>query len=122
MKKLLALVAIAVACFACSPSRTPTVTDVEAGADVAAGVCSLIDGIDDSGIVRTICATVAEVAQIVEFILLLRATDAGLPNASTVCKPLPGSAFCATSAERAKAILFVTQLRAARLSLDGGVR
>jgi hypothetical protein len=105
---------------ACKGVSTPTGGDVEAGAGVASGICTLIDGIDDSGVVRTICATVAEVALIVEFILTLRTTDGGTPDASTSCKPLPGSTLCATAAERAKGILYVTHQRAAHLMLDGG--
>ena len=95
---------------------------VEAGAAVISGVCSLIEGIDDNGTARNICATLEEVASIAQFILTLRAApDAGpLVLPATKCAVLPGSTLCATSAERAKAVLFVAKAREKRLLLDGG--
>ncbi len=114
------LVFAVAACSDCKGVTAPTGPEVEAGAGVASGICSYIDGIDDTGIVRTICATVAEVAQVVEFILTLRTADGGAPTAA--CKPLPSSTLCATSAERAKAILFVSHVRQALLTLDAGAR
>ncbi len=123
MRRLLATASLALALAACSDCKgvsAPTVSDVEAGAGVASGICSYITGVDDTQVVRVICATVVEVAQIVEFILLLRTVDGGPPAAEPVCATLPGTALCVTSAERAKAILFITGMRAARLTIDGG--
>jgi hypothetical protein len=91
---------------------------VEAGVAVAVGVCSLIEGVDESGTVRNICATVEEIATIVQFVLTLRTTpDAGPSGA---CAVLPGSSLCVSSAERAKGILFVARVRERRLMLDAG--
>lgn len=106
----------------CKGVSVPTHNEVETGAAVATGVCSLIEGVEDSGIVRTICASVDEVAAIAQFILTLRTSDAGVMASAAACTPLPGSSICATSAERAKAILFVTKLRSSRLMLDAGAR
>ncbi len=104
----------------CNGASSPS-SYVEAGAGVATGVCSLIDGIDDSGVVRTICATILEVAQIAEFILTLRMADGGPPTFRAECKTLPGTSMCATSSERSAGILFVAHVREMRLMLDGGV-
>lgn len=103
-----------------SPADAGAVT--EAGTVVVTDVCSLIEGIDNDGTIRSVCATVEEVAQIIAFILTLRTVqDAGAPGQ---CTTLPNSTFCATSPERAKAITFVVRERAARLMLrpatDGG--
>ncbi len=108
----------------CKGVSAPTSDGVEAGATAATGVCSLIEGIDDSQVVRTICATAVEVAQIASFILTLRSTDsdAGRAADTAPCKPLPGASLCATSLERAEGILFVTHMRTQRLMLDGGAR
>lgn len=98
----------------------PTVVQVlEAGAPVVTDVCTLLEGIDDSGVLRTICATVEEVAQVVSFILTLRSADAG-PPADAACTPItaPGAYVCATKAEIAKGVLWLTQQRAARLTRD----
>lgn len=100
----------------------PTVVQVvEAGTGVADGVCSLLEGVDDSGVLRTICATVEEVGQVIAFILTLRtSTDAGAPRADATCTPVTtGSSYvCATSAELAKGILWLSQQRAARFTRD----
>lgn len=97
----------------------PTVVQVlEAGAPVVNDVCSLLEGVDDSGVVRTICATVEEIGQVVSFILTLRtASDAG-PPAETACTVLPGTKLCATKQEIAKGVLWLSQQRAARLTRD----
>ncbi len=123
----LPLIAVFALALSCKPAGGP-VTDadsgpvIEAGVKIANDVCSLIEGVDTSGVVRTICATVEEVASIVAFILTLRtATDAGA-RASLVCQTLPGSTLCATSDERAKAVLFVVHARERRLQLDGGAK
>lgn len=115
---------------ACKPSNTPSGGDadasgptvvqvVEAGVGATDGVCSFLEGVDDSGVVRTICATVLEIGQVIEFILTLRsATDAGSPPADAACTPITtGSAYvCATKAEIAKGILFLTQVRERRVT------
>lgn len=97
---------------------------IDAGATIAKDVCSLIDGIDDGGIQRSICASVDEIATVASFILTLRQSDrdAGATRSREECSNLPGSQFCATSREKAKAILFLVQARSARLVLDGGAR
>lgn len=106
----------------CTPAST-AISDagptVEAGIAITGGLCSLIEGIDTNGTVRTICATVEEVLQVVAFILTLRSTntDAGIAKAE-VCKNVGG--ICATDSERAKGILFITQLRTAKLTRDAG--
>lgn len=105
-------------CAGCKPPSGPIVDAdaavVEAGVATVTDVCSLIEGVDDNGAVRTICATVEEVLQVVSFILTLRdARDAG-GTPATVCSYLPGTTFCATSAERAKGILFLVRSRQAR--------
>jgi len=112
------IVALAEACS--RPSTPPNAPDVvEAGTVVATDVCSLIEGVDDSGAVRTICATVSEIAQVIAFVLTLRSSgDAAAPRDIASCANLPGTTFCATSAERAKGILFIVRARTARLTLD----
>jgi hypothetical protein len=116
----------AVSAAACKPVQGPDAGTIEAGVSVATGLCTLLEGIDDSGVLRTICATVEEIAAVAAFILTLRpagGSDAGL--ASAACVPLPGTDLCATSAERAKAVSFLVKLRATRLVLatdSGGVR
>lgn len=105
----------------CRDGQPITQPQVEAGTAVAGGICSLVEGVDDSGVVRSVCATVEEIGQIISFILTLRqTTDAGPPAASAPCTPLPQSTFCATKAETAKGVLFVTQVRSRRLMRDGG--
>lgn len=112
-----------------SGASSPTV-DAEAGAafvDAAGpavnGVCDLIEVIDSSNTVKSICATVEEVIQAVGFILTLRESDpdAGRARADAgECVVLPRSSLCATNAERAKAIVFLVNHRAARYKRDGG--
>lgn len=102
----------------CMKQGAPTAPVIEAGTAVANDVCSLIEGIDDDSAVRSICATVDEVAQIISFVTMLRGADAGAREREIAeCTPLPGTAFCATSRERAKAILFVVRTRMARFTL-----
>lgn len=105
----------------CKSPRSPT-TLVEAGTGVATGVCSLLEGIDDDGAIRNICATVDEIAQVIAFVTTLRTKpDAARPDAAIVvyrCENLPGTTFCATSSERAKAVLFLVRARMARFTLE----
>lgn len=112
-------------CVGCKPASGPTDADasgiVEGGVQIATDVCSLIEGIDDNGAIRSICATVEEVAQIIAFVLTLRPADAG-PHAMAACQNLPGTTFCATSAERAKGILFLVRARSARFLVDAGAK
>ena len=87
--------------------------------------CSLLDGIDSSGTLRTICIDIGEVAMAVQFILTLRATllDGGANpriGQQTECVALGN--ICATSAERSAAIVFISGIRDARLKRDGGVK
>jgi hypothetical protein len=119
MKKL-ALVLFLVAC---KPASGPIV-DAESGVVDAAvstvnDVCSLLEVVDSSGVLRTICATVEEIASIIAFILTLRSADAGAAQCTTT---LPGTSFCATKDEVAKGIAYVLRLRQARLLVDGGAR
>lgn len=118
-----ALVGAILALAACKPASGPIVDAeagtaiLEAGAPIVSGVCSLIEGVDTSGVVATICATVEEVISAVAFVLTLRTTpDAGVVK----CETLPGTTFCATSSERAKAVGFIVRVRYARLMVDGG--
>ncbi len=99
---------------------------IEAGVQIANGVCSLLEGVDDSGVVRTVCATVDEVASVVAFILTLRTADAGvLVCSGGVDGGLKGNvkigAICSSSTERAKAVQFLAKVRASRFVLDGGL-
>lgn len=94
---------------------------VETGTSLA---CSLLEGVDDSGVVRTICADQGEIATIISFVTSLRASNDGgasRPDAGP-CTALPNTTFCTTSRERAKAILFVVSVRSARFVIDGGGR
>lgn len=124
MRRALATTVI-LAALACKPPSGPIV-DADSGSLVEAGVgtvndiCSLIEGITQSGAVYSICATVEEIANIVAFILTLRSGDAGVPSAA--CLNLPGTTFCATSAERAQGILFTVRARQVRATLDAGAR
>lgn len=124
---------LVLAALACKPPSGPTtdadasgVDVTDAASNVATDVCSLIEGIDDNGAVRTICAYVVEIiGVVVPFILTLRQADAGpAMKPGDTCDPLPNApaGFCATSRERAKAILFLVNVRTARLQLDGGAR
>lgn len=114
-------------CGACYASSNPldgtkdSGAIVEAGTAVVTDVCKLIEGVDDNGIFRTVCATLDELIAMGEYILTLRAVnDAGTPK-STTCLSLPTSTMCMTSAERAKGALFVVELRKARfLRNDAG--
>ncbi len=85
--------------------------------------CSLLDGVDSSGTLRTICVDAGEVAAIVQFILTLRSilTDSGTNpriGSQSDCTPLMN--ICATSAERSAGIVYISGLRDARLKRDGG--
>lgn len=132
MKQIHALVLVFAACggsvvalpeTGCKTTPPVNVPDVvEAGTQVSNDICSLIEGIDDNGTIRTICATVQEIADIIAFVTTLRQADAGLTAriVRNACDPLPGTTFCATSAERSKGIAFVLQRRAALLMLDAG--
>lgn len=98
---------------------------VEAGGAVVTSVCDLIQGIDPSGAVRSVCATVEEIVTVlapfvVSLLALPELADAGRKNEA--CEPLPHTTVCATSAQRAKAILHLMRVRQARASLDGGVQ
>lgn len=106
---------------ACPTGASSPSVDAGAIGPVATGLCSLLEGIDDNGAIRTICATVEEIAQVIAFVLTLRtADDAGTTRARAECSTLPGTDFCATSPERAKAILFLVRTRSARFMLDAG--
>ena len=95
---------------------------LEAGIAVVDGACTLLMGVDSTGTLTTICATIEEVAKIVGFVLTLRsASDAGAPLADEKgCIPLPYSRVCATEGELSKAISFIVQQRRAALTRDGG--
>ncbi len=85
--------------------------------------CKLLDGVDSSGTLRTICVDTGEVAAIVQFILTLRSTltDSGTNpriGSQSDCTPLLN--ICATSAERSAGIMYISGLRDARLKRDGG--
>jgi len=120
-----ALTMLPPACTRPAPN-TPDASDggtsgiLDAAANTADGACYLIEGIDTTGIARTVCAVISEVIAIIGFIEMLRtASDAG-PPAQAQCKNLPQTTYCTTSAERAKGILFISTMRAARQKLDAG--
>ncbi len=121
MKRFAAFAALVL--FACKPVGGPIADAdsgpiVEAGVQVVTGVCSLLEGVDSTGTVASICATVEEIAAAVAFILTLRSDrDAGVPAA---CQYLPGTTLCATATERVKAVRFIAAKRAAILTIDGG--
>lgn len=127
---LIGAMSLGAASSGCPGAASPT-NDAEAGAafaDAAApivNVCDLIEGVDPGDkIVRSVCATVEEILQVVGYILTLRASDvdAGKRASSEPCLVLPHTTTCATSSERAKGIKFLVHLRAARYLRDGGAR
>lgn len=96
---------------------------VDAGGRIVGGVCDLVTGLDDSGTVRSVCATAEEIVSMIAFISTLRQSpDAGARAMAERCDPLPRTEYCATSSERAQAIKFIVQIRAARFVRDGGTR
>jgi hypothetical protein len=108
----------------CKGAQSPA-ADVEAGAPIAQGVCTLIENVIASTapnvapIVETICADTPEIATIVETILLLRkATDAATSTAT--CSVVPTTSVCATPLELHAGIVAVLHARQARLLLDAG--
>ena len=109
----LGLIALAL-CLSCKTASAPSPDVVEAGAGVATDLCSLIEGTDS-----TLCATVEEIGQIVQFIITtFRAGDAG--GAPPGCTALPNTGFCATKPEVSKGISLIVKQRAAKLQLDAG--
>lgn len=122
MKKLHGLILVLPFLAACKSASTPSNNGdagpiVEAGVAAVDGLCSLIEGTDNDGTYRSICATAEEIAQVIAFILTLKTRDAGVP---AQCSPLPNTTFCATSVERARAVLFINAKREVRLQRDGG--
>ncbi len=116
-------IALAVSAFllvACKPAGGPIVDAeagvaiLEAGAPIVTGACSLLEGVDSSGTVASICATVEEVAQVVAFILTLRSANVTPP----ACMTLPGSTMCASKAEIAKGIHYLVIKRRAAFILQ----
>jgi len=101
----------------CTPSQVPDAGPiVEAGAGVANGVCSILEGVTDNQTVISVCATVEEVATIAAWILtFVRAdtTDAG------ACTSLTTN-VCATRAEIGRGIQLVLAKRRAILFVDAG--
>jgi len=95
-----------------------TPVDVEAGEQIGSGVCSLLEGIDDSGVLRTICATLPEIAAVASFILTLRTITDGGTSAQLNCTVLSGTSVCASKQEIAKGILHISKMRQMRLSRD----
>jgi hypothetical protein len=102
----------------CRPGTTPQGV-VEAGAPVATGVCSFLEGVLPDGTIATICATVEEILLIVSVVAPLIAAD-GVPEAGT-CTILPGTTVCATRAQVGRGIAAVLQQRRARLMIDAGL-
>lgn len=118
----IATIACCGACYAANGPSNPGIapTTVEAGVAIVKDVCDIIEGTDDNGVFRTLCATAEEVGRIVEFILLLRPAGQSIPDAGCTPKGSQLGDICSTSAERAKAILYITKLRSLRFSRDGG--
>ncbi len=103
-----------------APVDVVQVDPIEAGGVLVNDACSLITAIDSSGALRTICATVEEVIQIVAFVATLRLErDAGAPDQPN-CLSLPGTSYCATAQETSEALKYVLRVRAARFMLDAG--
>jgi hypothetical protein len=108
----------------CRPASTSS-NQVEAGAtDTPAfppqAVCANLIGVDSTGTLTAICATVEEIAIIATFIADLRARvgDAGAPR---VCTPLPGTRLCATDPELSAGIGLVLNRRKSVVTRDGGI-
>lgn len=116
------MLAIAACTLGCPTGAHPPTVDADAAGHVVTDVCDLIDGIDDNGAIRSVCATVEEIITVVgPFVVsLLDAADAGPKREA--CATLPHTAICATSPQRAKAIQHLIRVRQARFMLDGGAR
>jgi hypothetical protein len=120
--------AVCAALLNCSPKPVATPNDadatapnyVEAGTQIANGVCTLLEGVTQNQTVITICATVEEVAAVVAFIsTFLRhgeAVDAG------VCTVLPASNLCATKQEIGQGITLLVNKRQLQLLRDSGAK
>lgn len=106
---------------ACKGAETPSPTLIEAAAPVAQDVCTLIENQTGSTILETVCASLPEIALIVETILALR-VDSGAPTASEVCKPIPKTTVCATPREIHAGIGAVLAQRRARFLVDAGLQ
>ena len=112
----------------CSPKPVTTPNDadatapnyVEAGTQVASGVCTLLEGVTQNQTVISICATVEEVAAVVAYIsTFLRhgeAIDAG------TCTVLSGSKLCATKQEVGQGISLLIVERQMQLMRDSGAK
>ncbi len=82
--------------------------------------CVSLTGIDSSGTLTAICATIEEIAQLVVTITNLRAlTDAGSPAGCTI---VPQTNLCASPSEVSKGIRFIQAKRKALLTIDAGSR
>lgn len=107
-----------------TPPNSPDASDggtsgvLDAATNVVDSACYLIEGVDTTGISRTVCAVISEVIAAVGYIENLRTTTDAGPPAQATCQNLPKTTYCATSVERAKAIQFLGSLRAARQKLN----
>lgn len=101
-----------------SPTITPTGA-IDAGGQAVGGICYFLQGLDPSGAIANVCATIEELLSAASFIAMLRTTPNVL-DAGT-CENLPQTTYCVTSAERYKAVRYITTRRASRLLLiDAG--
>jgi hypothetical protein len=92
---------------------------VEAGGAITGGLCYLLEGVDSSGAVASVCAVIEEILAGVAYIAMLRKSPTDVPDAGT-CQNIPQTSYCATAQERYKAVRYITTLRASRLLVDGG--
>lgn len=112
---------------ACTTPQTPPGSDGGTAPPITnvpgSAPCTLLDGIDSSGTLRTICADIIEVGIAVAFISTLRSTMTDAGNNPRIAAPcIQMQSICATSQERAAAIVFLSATRDAKLKLDAGMR
>lgn len=97
-------------------SCRPTAAQLDTGIVVTSNVCALVEATDPSGDVKTICATVDEIGQLISFLAPL-IPDGG-PKRPAGCHPM--GPVCPTDAELAAGIDFLLDGRRARAFRDAG--
>lgn len=113
---------------ACKDANAPTGAQVAAGAEAggpaAEGVCQLVENFTGSTVVESICASLPEIATILEvvapLIALAEKGDAG--HARETCKVIPTTTVCATPSQLHQGIVAVVNQRRARLLVDAGLQ
>ena len=114
---LVALLVMLGAPLACKGANAPSSGDVEAGLVVVDAACTALEAITDDGAIKTVCATVDEIAAIAKLILGARG-DAGRASIGP-CKQLTAD-VCATPPEISRGIDHVVTQRRSRLLRDAG--